>query len=95
MVQGHVCNRHQPCPIDWLIPQNQALNMKNGKRRLKCHSAWHLECFRLERSCVMKIAQIKNLVSNSGLTWIKTLVLASFGAAVGLVLAVTIRIPVS
>lgn len=45
--------------------------------------------------CYMKIAQIKNLISNMGFPWMKTLILASLGLVAGLVLALTLTIPVS
>jgi hypothetical protein len=43
----------------------------------------------------MKIAQIKNLTSKAGFPWMNFLLLTSLGVVAGLVLALTISIPVS
>lgn len=43
----------------------------------------------------MKIAQIKELTLNAEFPWMKTLILTSLGVVAGLVLALTISIPVS
>ena len=89
------CNHCNPGPINRFTLADHGLNTPNGEKLPEAYPAWHLECSELKGHCAMKTARIKNLTSKASFPWVNFLLLTSLGVVTGLVLALTISIPVS